>query len=96
MREILANLLHIFVIFMLAIFVIGGVLAATGSFDHWGERYSLKRRRRRLLRGGSKNNKAILNNNNLKNSSVPFASSNPDKETLTLQNKYKYGKSDAA
>jgi len=55
MKHILIQALHIFVIFMIAVFVIGSILALTGAFDHWAERYRLKRRRRRLLRGYYKN-----------------------------------------
>lgn len=50
MRPFFADALHIFIIFMMAAFLIGGILALTGTFDHWGSRYVLKRRRRRLLR----------------------------------------------
>jgi hypothetical protein len=56
MRDIMVNALHIFVIFMISVFVIGSVLAVTGAFDHWTERYKLKRRRRRLLRNKHDNN----------------------------------------
>jgi hypothetical protein len=50
MHNLLSNALHIFVILMMAAFVIGGIMALTGTFDHWGSRYILKRRRKRLLR----------------------------------------------
>lgn len=50
MRNFFSDALHIFIIFMMAAFIIGGILAVTGTFDHWGSRYILKRRRRRLLR----------------------------------------------
>jgi hypothetical protein len=50
MKNLLADSLHIFIIVMIAAFVIGAILAITGTFDHWGSRYVLKRRRRRLMR----------------------------------------------
>ena len=54
MIHILESLLHIFVIFMMVIFVVGCILAVTGTFDHWTERFDLKRRRRRLLKANNK------------------------------------------
>ncbi|OOQ58689.1 hypothetical protein [Mucilaginibacter pedocola] len=50
MKDLLADSLHIFIIIMIAAFIIGGILALTGTFDHWGSRYVLKRRRKRLMR----------------------------------------------
>ncbi|MBD1394096.1 hypothetical protein [Mucilaginibacter glaciei] len=93
MREILATALHIFVILMMVIFIVGIILAATGSFDHWTERYRLKRRRRRLLRGRLKENKQ----GEIKRyDDTPYASSNPDKETITYKSSYGYRRNNAA
>lgn len=39
MITFLIVLLHIFIIVMMATFVIMCTLAATGSFDNWGKRY---------------------------------------------------------
>lgn len=50
MKDFLTDSLHIFIIVMIAAFLIGAILALTGTFDHWGSRYVLKRRRRRLMR----------------------------------------------
>lgn len=80
MRHLLADLLHLFVIFMMVVFVIGGVLAVTGTFDHWTERYRLKKRRRRLLRDGVKPTGSPDNINN-----IPYYSTKPDKETITYR-----------
>ncbi|RYU86878.1 hypothetical protein EWM62_17145 [Mucilaginibacter terrigena] len=77
MKHILANLLHLFVIFMMVSFVIGGILAAMGTFDHWTERYRLKRRRRRLIRDKNKNTKSGNQINN-----VPYYSTKPDKKSV--------------
>ncbi|MES2064029.1 MAG: hypothetical protein V4456_19050 [Bacteroidota bacterium] len=79
MRHLLSDLLHIFVIFMMVVFVIGSVLAVTGTFDHWTERYRLKKRRRRLLR--DKTNITGLNNSN----NAPYNSPRPDKETISYK-----------
>jgi len=67
MIHILESLLHIFVIFMMVVFVVGCILAVTGTFDHWTERFDLKRRRRRLLKGNLPNKKTddIKDNNTL-------------------------------
>lgn len=77
MRHLLEDLLHLFVIFMMVVFVIGGILAVTGTFDHWTERYRLKKRRRRLLRDRTKN---TTNPANISN--IPYYSTKPDKETI--------------
>jgi hypothetical protein len=77
MRHLLADLLHLFVIFMMVVFVIGGILAATGTFDHWTERYRLKKRRRRLIKDRVKTTGDKNNFNN-----VPYYSTKPDKETV--------------
>lgn len=53
MENLFSNLLHLFVIFMMVVFVVGGILALTGTFDHWTERYRLQKRRRRLIRNKS-------------------------------------------
>ncbi|RFZ81711.1 hypothetical protein DYU05_17970 [Mucilaginibacter terrenus] len=58
MKDLLSNALHIFIILMIAGFVVGGILAVTGTFDHWSSRYVLKRRRQRLMR----NRRAELRN----------------------------------
>nr|WP_157536408.1 hypothetical protein [Mucilaginibacter sp. L294] len=79
MRHLLADLLHLFVIFMMVVFVIGGILAATGTFDHWTERYRLKKRRRRLLRDRIKTTGPDSINN------IPYYSTKPDKETVTYK-----------
>ena len=50
MRLILSHLLHIYVIFMMSLFVLGCIFAASGVFDHWEERYRTKRRQRSLLK----------------------------------------------
>jgi hypothetical protein len=83
MRHLLADLLHLFVIFMMVIFVIGGILAVTGTFDHWTERYRLKKRRRRLLRDRTKTTGDTDNINN-----IPYYSTKPDKETTSYKGKY--------
>ena len=80
MRHLLADLLHLFVIFMMVVFVIGGILAVTGTFDHWTERYRLKKRRRRLLRDRTKTTGGTDNINN-----IPYYSTKPDKETITYK-----------
>jgi hypothetical protein len=82
MRHLLADLLHLFVIFMMVVFVIGGILAITGTFDHWTERYRLKKRRRRLLRDKVKTTVGADNINNM-----PYYSTKPDKETLSYKDK---------
>lgn len=80
MRHLLEDLLHLFVIFMMVVFVIGGILAVTGTFDHWTERYRLKKRRRRLLRDKIKPTGSPNNIN-----STPYYSTKPDKETITYR-----------
>jgi hypothetical protein len=80
MRHLLEDLLHLFVIFMMVVFVIGGILAVTGTFDHWTERYRLKKRRRRLLRDRTK---TTTNPGNISN--IPYYSTKPDKETITYR-----------
>lgn len=50
MHNLLSNALHIFIVLMIVAFIVGGVMALTGTFDHWGSRYILKRRRKRLMR----------------------------------------------
>jgi uncharacterized iron-regulated membrane protein len=80
MRHLLADLLHLFVIFMMVVFVIGSVLAVTGTFDHWTERYRLKKRRRRLLKDRTKTAGEADNTNN-----TPYYSTKPDKETVTYK-----------
>jgi hypothetical protein len=75
MRDILANMLHVFVIFMIAIFIIGVFLAITGTFDHWNKRYILKR-------------KKGLRRQNIKDSDIadehfaPYAATKPDKNSI--------------
>ncbi|WP_374949709.1 hypothetical protein [Mucilaginibacter sp.] len=96
MRDILATALHIFVILMMAIFVIGGILAATGSFDHWGDRYRLKRRRRRLLRGRLKTPDNSNSSDQISNRNMPYASSNPEKASVTYRGSYNYHSHNAA
>jgi hypothetical protein len=78
MKHILAEALHLFVIFMMVIFVVSGILAATGTFDHWTERYRLKRRRRRLLRDRIKNTRGDITTN-----STPYYPTKPDKDSVS-------------
>jgi hypothetical protein len=80
MRHLLADLLHLFVIFMMVVFVIGGVLAVTGTFDHWTERYRLKKRRRRLLKDKAKLPGSPNNSNN-----VPYSPTETDKEKISYK-----------
>jgi len=82
MRHLFTDLLHGFVIFMMVIFVIGGVLAITGAFDHWTERLSLKRRRRRLLRQRTQ----LVSANSEHN--TPYNSIKPDKTTISYKGRY--------
>ncbi|MBK0378083.1 hypothetical protein [Mucilaginibacter segetis] len=71
MRHLLAEIFHLFIIFMIIAFVVGGILAITGTFDHWGSRYILKRRRRRLLRNQNKNKRPyVFNTKNLYNNKL--------------------------
>ncbi len=44
MIPILIDLFHVFVIVMMAVFVILCVVAASGEFDHWAGRFTKKQR----------------------------------------------------
>jgi uncharacterized protein HemY len=79
MKYILESLLHIFVIFMMVVFAIGCILAATGTFDHWTERYKLKRRRRRLLKGNLSNKKT----DDIKANNTLYYPAKPDNDSIT-------------
>jgi|GEM_PF-3576458 len=81
MKHLLADALHIFIIFMMAMFVVGGILAATGTFDHWGSRYKLKQRRRQLMRDKARIENVTKNNNIVKASH--YYTRKPDKESVT-------------
>ncbi|QHS54456.1 hypothetical protein GWR56_02445 [Mucilaginibacter sp. 14171R-50] len=72
MKHLLATLLHVFVIFMMVSFIIGAILAATGTFDHWAERYRLKRRRRRLIKS-----------KRLEDNITPYHAAKPDRSSVT-------------
>jgi hypothetical protein len=78
MKYILESLLQIFVIFMMVVFAIGCILAITGTFDHWAERYNLKRRRRRLL-NGNLSKKA----GDIKAGDTQYYSTEPDDDSIT-------------
>jgi hypothetical protein len=78
MKYILESLLQIFVIFMMVVFAIGCILAITGAFDHWAERYNLKRRRRRLL-NGNLSKKA----SDIKAGDTQYYSTEPDDDSIT-------------
>ncbi|MBD1365471.1 hypothetical protein IDJ77_16775 [Mucilaginibacter sp. ZT4R22] len=85
MRHLLTDALHIFVIFMIAAFVIGGILAITGTFDHWGSRYVLKRRRKRLLR----NRRADIRDDKPQQvDTTPYYSTDPDRPVTGQKGKY--------
>jgi len=91
MRTILVDVLHVFVILMMVVFVIGGILAATGTFDHWGERYNLKRRRRRLLRqrNGKVNVTEHINRQtNLDDHTKKMSASASQKNSTTYNGRY--------
>ncbi|MBD1367097.1 hypothetical protein IDJ77_25020 [Mucilaginibacter sp. ZT4R22] len=50
MAHYLTIALHLFVVAMMAAFIIGCITALIGTYDHWGNRYVLKARRSRLIR----------------------------------------------
>ncbi|MEO7213583.1 hypothetical protein [Mucilaginibacter sp.] len=50
MAHYLTIALHLFVVAMMAAFLVGCITALTGTYDHWGNRYVLKARRSRLIR----------------------------------------------
>jgi predicted membrane protein len=85
MRDLLSDALHIFIIFMIAAFVIGGILAITGTFDHWGSRYILKRRRKRLLRNRRTD---IRDNKQQQVNTAPYYSTDPDRAVIGQKSKY--------
>jgi len=43
MHHILIEALHVFVVIMMAFFIIMCTMAASGSFDNWGKRYKTKK-----------------------------------------------------
>ncbi len=65
MAHYLTIALHLFVVAMMAAFIIGCITALTGTYDHWGNRYVLKARRSRLIRERAL--KARTDNSNIKN-----------------------------
>ncbi|TWR30397.1 hypothetical protein FPZ43_05505 [Mucilaginibacter pallidiroseus] len=82
MTNLFTNLLHVFIIVMIAVFVIGGILAITGSFDHWGQRFQIKRRKRRILRQRAMLAKAPNNHD------APHVANKPDKDSVTYNRRY--------
>lgn len=84
MRHLLTEALHIFIIFMIAAFVIGGIMAITGTFDHWGSRYVLKRRRKRLIR----NRRADNSDNKQQINTTPYYSTDDDRAVTGQKSKY--------
>ncbi|GGH17438.1 hypothetical protein GCM10007352_27580 [Mucilaginibacter phyllosphaerae] len=64
----------------MATFVVGAILALTGTFDHWTERYRLKQRRRRLIKDKFPNK----NKGNISSNTTPYYSAIPDKKTTSL------------
>lgn len=85
MENLLSNLLHLFVVFMMVVFVVGGILALTGTFDHWTERYRLKQRRRRLMRNNEKHNSVNTNVNHRKGKPVAEMKGQNMPNTLRMQ-----------
>lgn len=83
MENLFSNLLHLFVVFMMVVFVVGGILALTGTFDHWTERYRLKQRRRRLIRNNEKKNSVNTNTSHRQGKPVP------DMKNPKVQNTFK-------
>jgi hypothetical protein len=65
MAHYLTIALHLFVVVMMAAFLVGCITALTGTYDHWGNRYVLKARRSRLIRERAL--KARTDNSNIKN-----------------------------
>ncbi|RWY51050.1 hypothetical protein [Mucilaginibacter gilvus] len=65
MAHYLTMALHLFVVVMMAAFIVGCITALTGSYDHWGNRYVLKARRSRLIRERAR--KAGTDNTNVRN-----------------------------
>lgn len=60
-------------------------MAISGSFDHWGSRYVLKRRRNRLLR---KRNAKPVDKNLHQMNALPYYSSNPGRTTTADKGRY--------
>jgi hypothetical protein len=85
MRDLLSDTLHIFIIFMIAAFVIGGIMAITGTFDHWGSRYILKRRRKRLLRNRRTD---IRDDEQQQANTTPYYSTDPDRAVTGQKGRY--------
>lgn len=79
MTHILTTALHIFVVIMMASFIIGGILALSGTYDHWGSRYVLKARRSRLIRQrarlAKKDNGKVIN-------MAPYKAVKPNKYSI--------------
>jgi flagellar basal body-associated protein FliL len=86
MHNLLSNALHIFIIFMIVVFIVSGIMAITGTFDHWGSRYILKRRRKRLLR----NKRAAKPDDKGRHqmNASPYYSSNPERTTTADKGRY--------
>ena len=49
MHHILIEALHVFVVIMMAFFIIMCTLATIGGFDNWGKRYKTKPVKRRRI-----------------------------------------------
>ena len=84
MRHFFSDALHLFIIFMIVVFIVGAILALTGSFDHWTERYRLKSRRRRLIRDKNQKQPAGI----IDKHGTPYYSTKPDQETTSVKGKY--------
>ncbi|RFZ91958.1 hypothetical protein D0C36_10950 [Mucilaginibacter conchicola] len=85
MENLFSNLLHLFVVFMMVVFVVGGILALTGTFDHWTERYRLKQRRRRLIRNNEKKNAVNTNTSHRQGKPVPDMRNSKTQNTFKSQ-----------
>lgn len=78
MQHFLTSALHLFVVLMMASFIIGGILALSGTYDHWGSRYVLKARRSRLIRQRAKLARQQSDDSNVRNL-TPYKSKKPNK-----------------
>ena len=78
MANLLSTALHLFVVIMMASFIIGGILALSGTYDHWGSRYVLKARRSRLIRERAKLARQQSEDGNGHNL-TPYKSKKPNK-----------------
>lgn len=61
MVNLLGNPIKTFATVVISTFMVGGILAVNGTFDHLGSRYELKRRRRNLLREKADREKININ-----------------------------------